>query len=53
VTQKLVRDLVEERLDLALVALPVSEPALAEHPLFDEEFLVVGRKIRRGSRCRH
>jgi LysR family hydrogen peroxide-inducible transcriptional activator len=41
VTQKLVRDLIEGRLDLALVALPVSEPSLAEHPLFDEEFLLV------------
>jgi LysR family hydrogen peroxide-inducible transcriptional activator len=41
VTQKLVRDLTEGRLDLALVALPVSEPSLVEHPLFDEEFLVV------------
>jgi LysR family hydrogen peroxide-inducible transcriptional activator len=41
VTQKLVRDLGEGRLDLALVALPVSEPFLAEHPLFDEEFLLV------------
>ncbi|MCU0827761.1 MAG: LysR substrate-binding domain-containing protein [Tabrizicola sp.] len=41
VTQKLVRDLGEGRLDLALVALPVSEPSLAEHPLFDEEFLLV------------
>lgn len=41
VTQKLVGDLIEGRLDLALVALPVSEPSLAEHPLFDEEFLLV------------
>lgn len=41
VTQKLVRDLAEGRLDLAMVALPVSEPSLAEHPLFDEEFLLV------------
>jgi LysR family transcriptional regulator, hydrogen peroxide-inducible genes activator len=41
VTQKLVRDLVEGRLDLALVALPVSEPSLTEHPLFDEDFLLV------------
>jgi LysR family hydrogen peroxide-inducible transcriptional activator len=41
VTQKLVRDLAEGRLDLALVALPVSEPSLAEHPLFEEEFLLV------------
>jgi LysR family transcriptional regulator, hydrogen peroxide-inducible genes activator len=41
VTPKLVRDLAEGRLDLALLALPVSEPSLAEHPLFDEEFLLV------------
>jgi LysR family hydrogen peroxide-inducible transcriptional activator len=41
VTAKLVRDLAEGRLDLAMVALPVSEPALAEHPLFDEDFLLV------------
>jgi LysR family hydrogen peroxide-inducible transcriptional activator len=41
VTSKLVRDLGEGRLDLALVALPVSEPSLAEHSLFEEEFLLV------------
>lgn len=41
VTQRLVRDLAEGRLDLAVVALPVSEPSLTEHPLFDEEFLLV------------
>ena len=41
VTQRLVRDLAEGRLDLALVALPVSESSLIEHPLFDEEFLLV------------
>ena len=41
VTPKLVRDLGEGRLDLALLALPVSEPSLAETPLFDEEFLLV------------
>ena len=41
VTAKLVRDLAEGRLDLAMVALPVSEPGLAEHPLFDEGFLLV------------
>lgn len=40
-TPKLVRDLTEGRLDLALVALPVSEPSFAETPLFDEEFLLV------------
>jgi LysR family hydrogen peroxide-inducible transcriptional activator len=41
VTPKLVRDLTEGRLDLALVALPVSEPSLAEHALFEEDFLLV------------
>ncbi|TCO71637.1 LysR family transcriptional regulator [Rhodovulum euryhalinum] len=41
VTQTLIRDLVAGRLDLAIVALPVSEPALHEEPLFDEEFLLV------------
>jgi LysR family transcriptional regulator, hydrogen peroxide-inducible genes activator len=41
VTPKLVRDLNEGRLDLAVVALPVSEPSFVEVPLFDEEFLLV------------
>jgi LysR family transcriptional regulator, hydrogen peroxide-inducible genes activator len=41
VTPKLVRDLHEGRLDLALLALPVNEPSLAENALFDEEFLLV------------
>lgn len=41
VTPKLVHDLREGRLDLALLALPVSEPSLAETPLFEEEFLLV------------
>ncbi|MDM7933409.1 hydrogen peroxide-inducible genes activator [Tabrizicola sp.] len=41
VTQRLLRDLAEGRLDLALVALPVSEPSLVEYPLFEEEFLLV------------
>jgi LysR family hydrogen peroxide-inducible transcriptional activator len=41
VTAKLVRDLAEGRLDLAMVALPVSEPGLAELRLFDESFLLV------------
>ncbi len=44
VTQKLVRDLTEGRLDLAVVALPISEPSLVEHPLFEEEFLLVRPK---------
>lgn len=41
VTQKLIEDLLEGRLDTALVALPVSEPSLHEEPLFDEEFVLV------------
>jgi LysR family transcriptional regulator, hydrogen peroxide-inducible genes activator len=41
VTQKLVADIVEGRLDTAIVALPLSEPALSEHPLFEEEFVLV------------
>lgn len=41
ITQRLVEDLIEGRLDTALVALPVSEPGLTEYPLFDEEFVLV------------
>jgi LysR family transcriptional regulator, hydrogen peroxide-inducible genes activator len=41
VTHKLVYDLGEGRLDVAIVALPVSEPSLAETPLFAEEFVLV------------
>lgn len=41
VTQKLIDDLIEGRLDIAIVALPVSEPSLEEFPLFDEEFVLV------------
>ena len=41
VTQKLIGDLLEARLDAAIVALPISEPALEETPLFDEEFVLV------------
>jgi len=44
VTPKLVLDLAEGRLDLAVVALPVSEPSFEESPLFDEEFLLVRSK---------
>ena len=44
VTPKLVRDLAEGRLDLAMVALPVSEPSFIEAPLFDEDFLLVRRE---------
>lgn len=41
VTPKLLRDLAEGRLDLAILALPASEPSLVEHVLLDEEFLLV------------
>jgi LysR family transcriptional regulator, hydrogen peroxide-inducible genes activator len=40
-THKLIGNLLEARLDLAIVALPVSEAALTEMPLFDEEFVLV------------
>ncbi|HWK67806.1 MAG TPA: LysR substrate-binding domain-containing protein [Rhizobiaceae bacterium] len=40
VTQKLIADLLEARLDAAIVALPVSETAIAETPLFEEEFVL-------------
>lgn len=43
VTPKLVRDLTEGRLDLGMVALPVSEPSFVEVPLLEEEFLLVRR----------
>lgn len=41
ITEKLLQDLFEGRLDVAVVALPVSEPTLEEMPLFDEEFVLV------------
>ncbi|MDF2233386.1 LysR substrate-binding domain-containing protein [Albimonas sp. CAU 1670] len=41
VTATLVRDLLDGRLDAAVVALPISEPALVETPLFAEEFVLV------------
>lgn len=41
VTRKLLSDLAEGRLDAAIVALPISEPSLVEHPLFTEEFVLV------------
>jgi LysR family transcriptional regulator, hydrogen peroxide-inducible genes activator len=40
-TQKLIQELVEGRLDTAIVALPVSEPSLVEVALFSEHFLLV------------
>ncbi len=41
VTGTLITDLLAGRLDVAIVALPVSEPALHEEPLFDEHFVLV------------
>ncbi len=41
VTRTLLNDLMGGQLDVAIVALPVSEPSLHEEPLFDEEFVLV------------
>lgn len=41
VTQKLIDELMKGKLDAAIVALPVSEPSLAETDLFSEEFVLV------------
>jgi len=40
-TQKLIQDLADGRLDAAIVALPVSEPAFEEIALFVEDFVLV------------
>ena len=40
-TAKLIKEVVEGRLDTAIVALPVSEPSLTEVALFAENFLLV------------
>src|SRR6201991_3371928 len=40
-TPKLIKEVVEGRLDTAIVALPVSEPLLTEVALFTENFLLV------------
>lgn len=41
VTPKLLHELLEGRLDTAVVALPVSEPSLTEVALFEENFVLV------------
>lgn len=41
VTRTLIRDLAEARLDVAVLALPISEPTLREFALFDEDFVLV------------
>ncbi len=40
-TDHLIVELVEGRLDTAIVALPISEPSLTELPLFEENFVLV------------
>ncbi len=41
ITEKLLQELRDGRLDTAIVALPISEPSLEELSLFDEEFVLV------------
>lgn len=41
VTGRIIADLLAGRLDVALLALPIGEPALEEVALFDEEFVLV------------
>jgi LysR family hydrogen peroxide-inducible transcriptional activator len=41
VTQSLIQDLKEGHIDLAVVALPISEPSLTEFSLFEEKFVLV------------
>ncbi|MEP2471154.1 MULTISPECIES: LysR substrate-binding domain-containing protein [Roseobacteraceae] len=41
ITKSLVHEILASRLDVAIVALPVSVPELREFALFDEEFLLV------------
>ncbi|MEP3345324.1 MAG: LysR substrate-binding domain-containing protein [Litoreibacter sp.] len=41
ITQRLIDDLLDGRLDVAVVALPTSEPTLTEVALFDEDFVLV------------
>ncbi len=40
-TSNLIRELIDGRIDTAVLALPISDPALTEVPLFDEEFVLV------------
>lgn len=47
VTPKLVQELTEGKLDAAIIALPISEPALTEVPLFTESFVLVRPAIDR------
>ncbi|MEM9342507.1 MAG: LysR substrate-binding domain-containing protein [Pseudomonadota bacterium] len=49
VTQSLLQEVLASRLDMAIVALPISEPALREFALFEEEFLLVRPKAEAGA----
>ena len=40
-TPRLVQEMLQGRIDTAIVALPVSEPAFVEMPLFEEQFVLV------------
>jgi LysR family hydrogen peroxide-inducible transcriptional activator len=43
-TARLIQELAQGELDIAIVALPVSEPSLTEFKLFDEDFVLVRRQ---------
>ncbi|MBW4707212.1 LysR family transcriptional regulator [Roseobacter sp. YSTF-M11] len=43
-TDKLITELMDGRLDTAIVALPISEPSLTEIRLFEEKFVLVRRQ---------
>src|SRR3954463_11660441 len=48
-TPKLIKEVVEGRLDTAIVALPVSEPSLTEAACFSENFLLVRPGVDEGT----
>lgn len=48
VTQSLIEALLKAQLDVAIVALPISEPALREFALFDEDFVLVRARAEAG-----
>ena len=44
-TKQLIDELAAGRIDTAIVALPISEPAFTEVPLFEEEFVLVRPRV--------
>ena len=50
-TPKLIQELAEGRIDTAIIALPISEPSLAEVALFAVNFLLVRPAEDQGRRC--